>query len=167
MIFILDAYNVIHKIKSLERLLDKDLRAAREGLISLCGRLASERGDISKIILVFDGRSEFWNSAHPSLSKIDLIFSETNEDADERIITVLEQLPAKSLKCVVSDDNFVRNQARSHETRVMPVTEFEALAAGRGKKAQSARKSGQDAPALSSKIAAEITAAYKKELGLR
>src|SRR3989338_10706591 len=110
MIYILDAYNVIHKIRSLERALEKDLRASRDLLIALCGRLAASRGDISKIILVFDGKSEFWDLPHANTPKVQLIFSETGEDADERIILVLEDLSRNAAKCVVSDDNFVRNQ---------------------------------------------------------
>lgn len=166
MLYILDAYNVIHKIRSLEQALDKDLRTAREALIALCGRLAASRGDISKIILVFDGKSEFWNLSHPCPPKVKLVFSETGEDADERIVTVLEELPSKTPKCVVSDDNFVRNQARSHETRVMPVAEFEALALRTGKTGKGKSNAPSVSDSLSPKIAGEITAAYKKALGL-
>ena len=84
MIYILDAYNVIHKIPSLEAALDKDLRSARTALIELCGRGALSRGDISKMILVFDGKSEFRDLPQSSPPKIELVFSETNEEADER-----------------------------------------------------------------------------------
>lgn len=165
MIYILDAYNVIHKIRSLERALEKDLRASRDLLVSLCARFAASRGDIAKIILVFDGKSEFWDLPHAHTPKIQLVFSDTGEDADERIILVLENLSKNTAKCVVSDDNFVRNQARAHQTRVMPVAEFEALIQDPGPK----RKNGQESPAsfsLPPKLADEITREYKKQLGL-
>ncbi len=165
MIYILDAYNVIHKIRSLERALEKDLRTSRDLLISLCSRFAANRGDISKIILVFDGKSEFRDLPQANTPKIQLIFSETGEDADERIILVLEDLTRNAAKCVVSDDNFVRNQARAHQTRVMPVAEFEVLLQGTAPK----RKGGQADPvsfSLPQKLADEITRDYKKKLGL-
>ncbi len=165
MIYILDAYNVIHKIRSLERALDKDLRAARESLIGLCSRFAASRGDISKIILVFDGKSEFWDLPQANTPKIQLIFSDTGEDADERIILVLEDLSKNAEKCVVSDDNFVRNQARAHQTRVMPVAEFNALMQHTGQKGGT-KNAGSPAFSLSQKLADEITRDYKKKLGL-
>src|SRR3989338_2001938 len=165
MIYILDAYNVIHKIPSLETMLDKSLRAARDALVAFCGKFASGRGDILKIILVFDGKSQFRDlpQAHPP--KIDLIFSETNEDADERIITLLEQLSKKTNACVVSDDNFVINQVRAYGALVMPVCQFEQLVNSRNKKKKN-RKMPFDNSSLPPEIARAITEAYKKELGI-
>ena len=163
MLYILDAYNVIHKIRSLDRALDRDLRAGRDALIALCARLAASRGDISKIILVFDGKSEFSDLPHQAPPKIKLIFSETGEDADERIITVLEKIANPADTCVVSDDNFVRNSARAHKSRAVSVAEFEALVNPAGPKGKPA---GTKTFSLSQKAADEITAAYKKELGL-
>ncbi len=164
MIYILDAYNVIHKIRRLEAALDKDLRAGRDALMAACGRLAENRGDIAKIILVFDGKSEFRDLAQSSPPKINLVFSETGEAADERIVTILEELGDKTSKCVVSDDNFVRNHARAYKTRVMPVAEFERfLEPGAGKHN---RPGSAPSSALPQKLADEITAAYKKHLGL-
>ena len=165
MIYILDAYNVIHKIQTLERTLDQNLRSARDGLVTLCQRTVTERGDISKIILVFDGKSEFNDLPQTSVPKIELVFSETNEDADERIATILEKLAKIRNKMVVSDDNFVRNHARAYEARVMSVSEFEQLT--RPKRNQ---RNKLDPPEksflLPSNIADEITKAYKKKLGL-
>ena len=164
MIYILDAYNVIHKIPQLGRLLDRDLRTARDGLTQLCARLAAARCDISKIILVFDGNSKFNDLPEISFPKIELIFSETGEDADERIISVLEKLAKEKNKCVVSDDNFVRNHARAYESRAISVSEFEKLISGRTQKTRN-KKPSEDF-SLPSKVTDEITEAYKKELGL-
>lgn len=165
MIYILDAYNVIHKIPRLSQALDKDLRTARDTLIALSGALASARGDISKIILVFDGNSEFHDLPQSSPPKIKLVFSETGEDADDRIRGILEQLAKERNKCVVSDDNSVRNHARAYLTRIMSVAEFEGLLSPKHKKKTGAKP--QDSFSLPLKIANEITEAYKKELGLK
>ncbi len=165
MIYILDAYNVIHKIPALERTLDQNLRSSRDTLVELCRNFAARRGDISEIILVFDGNSKFNDLPQEKMSKIRLIFSETGEDADEKIVQILERLSEIRNKCVVSDDNFVRNHARAYETSAMSVSEFERLINPKSKKPRN-KPSASDDFFLSPKAADEITKAYKKELGL-
>ena len=165
MIYILDAYNVIHKIRRLEAALNKDLRSSRDALVTLCAQFASSRGGVSEIILVFDGKSEFQDLSQANPPKVRLIFSETGEDADERIITVLDQLSGENNKCVVSDDNFVKNHARAYKTRSISVREFEALVDTKNKQQRNRGELSRN-DALSPKTAAEITSAYKKELGL-
>ncbi len=162
MIYILDAYNVIHKVKSLDAALDKNLRAGREALTAFCQNLLQKRGDISKIILVFDGRTEFHDLPHTRIPKIEMVFSDTGEDADERIAVVMEGL-GDARKCVVSDDNSVRNHARAYKASSISVAEFEAMAGP-----STVRKRPQTAPSkeISPRAADEITAAYKKHLGL-
>ncbi len=164
MIYILDAYNVIHKIKSLEAALDKDLRSSREALVNLCRSLLQTRGDITKIILVFDGRSEFRDLSHPSPPRVEMVFSETGEEADEKIVEVLESLGKNTRKCVVSDDNFVRNQARAYQTQTVTVAEFEQLS--RPRAAKNNPSSAAKSSSLSQAAADKITAEYKKQLGL-
>ena len=168
MIYILDAYNVIHKIPSLDAALDKDLRTARAALIELCGRWALSRGEVFKIILVFDGKSEFRDLPQSSPPKVQLVFSETGEDADERIGDILEELGEKTTKCVVSDDNFVRNQARAYKTQVISVSEFNQWIHKTGKNKINPASSSSSSKnfSLSRKAADEITQAYKKHLGL-
>ena len=165
MIYILDAYNVIHKIPALESKLDTNLRAAREALTSLCGNLAARRGDITQIILVFDGKSEYRDLPQSPPAKIRLVFSETWEEADERIVRILEELPQKIQKWVVSDDNFVRNHARAYEASPMPVAQFRTLSTPSTSQKIS-RNNRDEAFSLPVKTAEEITAAYKKALGL-
>lgn len=164
MIYILDAYNVIHKIKSLETALDKDLRSSREALVNLCRNLLQTRGGITKIILVFDGRSEFRGLSHPSPPRVEMVFSETGEEADEKIVEVLESLGKNTRKCVVSDDNFVRNQARAYQTQTVTVAEFELLS--RPRTAKNNPSSAPKSSSLSQAAADKITAEYKKQLGL-
>ena len=164
MIYILDAYNIIHKIPALESLLDRDLRAARDGLMNLCGRLAARRADL-QIILVFDGKRAYRDLAQHAPAKIKIVFSETPETADEKIVQILEGLSHQSDKCVVSDDNFVRNHARAYAARAVSVAEFERLTHPTQTRA-SQRTSSSDGGAgkLTPKQADEITRAYKKSI---
>lgn len=163
MIFILDAYNVIHKIKKLDAAMDQSLKAGRDALLDYCSEVIARRGDITKMILVFDGRTEFRGLPEISAPKIKTVFSDTDEDADERIILVLEELENVFNKCVVSDDNFVRNTARSHRAKGMSAAEFEDFCRV---KTPAVKKNSGERTALDAETADEITRAYKKELGL-
>lgn len=167
MIFILDAYNVIHKIHSLERELDRGLMAAREALTQRCENLAKSRGDISCIYLVFDGKSQFRDLPQKNIRGVKLIFSETGESADDRIFSLLEELPRKEERRVVSDDNSVINHARVHGIKSLRVKEFEAgLKKAEGTDAKIKNHREESGEKLSQELADEISEAYRKELGL-
>ena len=165
MVYILDAYNVLHKMRRFGPALDQNLRAAREALVNACTALMQARGDVTSVILVFDGRSEFRDLPQNAPPGIQLVFSETGEDADDRITLVLEELPKKSQKCVVSDDNSVRNHARAYGVRSISVAEFERLLQAGENKGRI--KSGlPEKFSLPSNLADDITREYKKKLGL-
>ncbi|MFA6609212.1 MAG: NYN domain-containing protein [Candidatus Paceibacterota bacterium] len=166
MIYIIDAYNTIHKIKILEALLMKSLRSARDELVRRASRLASSRGDISKIILVFDGKSEFQNIPQMNLPKMELVFSDTGEGADERIGLILERLSKQAKKCVVSDDNCVRNHARVYGAHVVAVSEFARLLNPESKIKRTGRANQENSRGLPPEIVRDITEAYRKHLGL-
>jgi predicted RNA-binding protein with PIN domain len=165
MLYILDAYNVLHKMRRFGPALDQNLRTGREALIAACVSLMQARGDVTSVILVFDGRSEFRDLPQQVPRGIRLVFSETGEDADERIPVILEELAKQSQKCVVSDDNSVRNHARAYGVKSISVAEFEILiqtGENKGKK----KSAGADKSSLPSNLADEITREYKKKLGL-
>ena len=163
MIYILDAYNVIHKIPALENLLDRNLRQARDGLVSLCSRLLARHAGL-QIILVFDGKSAYRDLSQPTPPKIKIVFSETPETADEKIVEILEGLSREKDKCVVSDDNFVRNHAKAYAARAVSVAEFERLTHPTQTRASQRTSSEGGAGKLTPKQADEITRAYKKHL---
>lgn len=164
MLYILDAYNVIHKSRSFAAALDRELREARESLAEACAALKRTRGGISGFILVFDGRSEFRDLTHAAPPGVQIVFSETGESADERITELLETLPPKPDKCVVSDDNFVRNQARAFCAKSISVSEFEILLDP--SRARTPARSAVSEKHLPSFIASKITEEYRKTLGL-
>ena len=164
MLFILDAYNVIHKIPELEICLERDLRTARDALTGLCQQLLSKRGDIQQIILVFDGNSRFRHLPQIHPPKIKIVFSETEEDADEKIVDVLEEKSGRVEKVVVSDDNFVRNHARAYKARVMKAAEFYSLI--RKTRSRQLPEAGGERKPLAPSLADAITLHYKKALGL-
>lgn len=165
MIYILDAYNVIHKIPQFEEALDLSLKNARDQLVEMCQKLTSSRGDITQIILVFDGKSQFRDLPNVQTSKLKIIFSETGETADNRICDVLDSLPENKGRFVVSDDNSVYNNARSHKATPMKVSDFQKLFNKRGGGNPSQKKVSNEKN-ISPEIADEINEEYRRKLGL-
>jgi len=108
--FIIDGYNVIYQIPQLEQKLDKSLEAARTALVESVKML---RSNGAEYVIVFEGRDEYAGLSPIKQDGIRLIFTNTKEEADTRIVTMLRDSSKPSDFIVVSDDNFVRNHAKS------------------------------------------------------
>lgn len=163
--YILDGYNVIHKSSAFSGLLAKSLEEARRGLIGFCKTLLQSRGDVAKITVVFDGKSDVF-SGDESAAGIEIIYTQTGEDADDHIVEYLRKTQPR-FATIVSDDNYVCNSARAFKVKSISVAEFVNL---RGQKAdKSGRKSLNDPSGkqIGLKTRNEITQAYADYLGLK
>ena len=162
-IYIIDGYNFIYKTP-LEKILDRDLKEARDGLINLCLGFKQRRQDIRKIVIVFDGDSRFAGLGRDSRPGIEVIYTNTGEDADERIIEVLEKNKSHKGLFVVSDDNFVGNHARIYSADVILSAAFYAeLTKIKSAKPQTEKSSGKQIPP---DVARDVTDSYRRHLGL-
>ncbi len=161
---ILDGYNVIHAIPELERLLDVSLQAAREGLIRLSEQYRSSHGDIRKIVIVFDGKSEYDGLPSGSRAGVEIIFS-SGESADERILELIQTAKNTDSFIVVSNDNYVSNNSRAMRTSVVPVSEFRNASAGKSNPRAASGRSGPKT-GLTDHAAQKITDEYRRHLGL-
>jgi predicted RNA-binding protein with PIN domain len=165
-IYILDGYNVIHAVGALENQLDRSLRAAREALVRDCADLCAKRKDISRIYIVFDGKDEFADKPLPGCGPVTILFTSSREEADERIVGILRRHAMPQSLRIVSNDNYVENHARAFGVARMSVAEFYGLF-----DRKTFRKDASPAPrhkqGLSARHADEITAAYKRHLGIR
>jgi len=123
-VLILDGYNVIHAVPELARHLDRSLQAAREALVRLCQEYRARRGDIERLYVVFDGRDAeaFGSSAQPQ-SSVTVLFTQRPEEADARILRVVEE-HGRGRCVVVSNDNEVANNARAFGARILSVQTF-------------------------------------------
>ena len=125
MTMILDGYNVIHAVPELAQHLDRSLQSAREALVRLCQDYRRARGDIGRVYVVFDGRA-----AHASglpaadLGGVAVLFTEAPEEADERILRVIEDERGRGRCVVVSNDNEVFNNARAFGARIISAQAF-------------------------------------------
>ena len=166
--YVLDGYNVIHAVPSLNRLLDKSLEAAREELIHLCARFKKGRSDVKKMVIVFDGKSEHEDLPQKSFPGLQIIFTRTSEDADDRIISVLEGINRSEHVFVVSDDNYVCNQARTHNATPTSSSRFfsELKTLIEGSKHPKHIEKSPKEKTLSATEARKITEEYRKFLGI-
>lgn len=160
---ILDGYNVIHAVPELARQMDRSLEAAREALVRRCEAYRARRGDIGQIYVVFDGRdADAFGSSEQPRGRVTLCFTRAPEEADQRILRLIEaERPGRCV--VVSNDNEVFNNARAYGARVISAQEFSQPArpakASRGRPRQDAEK-----PTLSVPDAQRITDEYRRHL---
>ena len=118
---ILDGYNVIHKIKSLCGSGGKSLEAQRKSLTDFMVRWKHEKPYHGKIIIVYDGKDEVYGGDQAP-GPFQVIFTRSNEEADERIVALLRESKEPAKLLVVSDDNFVKNHCSVYSVDHKPVS---------------------------------------------
>ncbi len=163
--YILDGYNIIHKSPAFEKLLSRSLEEARRGLIGFCKTLLQTRGDVAKITIVFDGKSDVF-SPDESVGRLEVIYTMTGEEADDRIVDYLRQTQPR-FASIVSDDNYVCNSARAFKVKSTSVANFLGLSrkeTSQGKRRNA--KSNLSGKQISSQQSNDITQAYAEYLGL-
>jgi predicted RNA-binding protein with PIN domain len=121
---ILDGYNVIHRLPSLQERLDRSLQEARAGLIRCCMDWLAYRKDAQMFYVVFDGSSDVLDAPNEGSERVRVVFTDSSETADERIIRIVRQRERADNCVVVSDDNYVRTGCRSGSCDIMSVEEF-------------------------------------------
>ncbi len=164
--YILDGYNIIHKTPAFEQLLSRSLEEARRGLTHFCKSLLQSRGDIAKITIIFDGKSNVF-SPDESAGRLEIIYTITGEDADDRIVDYLRQTQPR-FASIVSDDNYVCNSARAFKVKAVSVAEFLGLT--RKMTSQTKKRAAQSDPSgkrISIQQRNDITQAYADYLGLK
>ena len=160
---VLDGYNVIHAVPELARELDHSLEAAREALVRLCRAYRDRRGDVERLYVVFDGDHAYARGPQADRGGVTVLFTRREEEADKRILSLLEAERGRSRFVVVSNDNEVFNNARAFGARLMSVRAFYETA-----RPGSARRPEPPAIAdkmtLSTRDAQRITEEYRKHL---
>lgn len=165
MFLLVDGYNVIHALPWLEKMLDYELKSAREALLYFCQRLKQQRGDIERVIVVFDGNSVFSGLHDDSREGIEIIFSEGGEEADTLIMRLIEEgnYPSRRI-FVVTNDNELANHARAYAVGVLSAEAFEGLS--RKKRSKIGNPPREEEYKIPPSLAAEITETYRRHLGL-
>ena len=160
---VLDGYNVIHAVPELARQLDRSLEAAREALVSLCQAYQARRGDVKQMYVVFDGDQAFASGSQRDRDGVAVFFTQRQEEADDRILSLIRADGGRSRFVIVSNDIYVFNNARVHGARVIPVSEFYAHLRP-AHAARPAHSDAEDKTTLSAFDARRITEEYRKHL---
>ena len=159
---ILDGYNVIHAVPELSRHLDRSLQAGREALVRWCQEYQARNSNTGKLYIVFDGRrEEAWGASEQLYGRVTVVFAQKPEEADARILKVIES-QGKDRCVVVSNDNEVANNVRAYGARILTVQEFVKQSQPSG--GAPAKPAMPGKTALSSAEAKQITDAYRKHL---
>jgi len=161
--FVIDGYNVIHRIPELKRSLGGGLENARLNLALLVSAWSHGR-PAAEGIIVFDGDIQFAGGRDQRLAGIRCIFSRASHGGDSEIIRFVRNCRRnKSDITVVSDDNNVRNNCRAHGATVQP-SSFILIPKTRPSPSKS--KASADGKGLDRKAAADIDEELRKKFGL-
>jgi hypothetical protein len=160
---ILDGYNVIHAVPELARHMDRSLQSAREALVRLC---QEARGATGPCYVVFDGRDAQASGASAQQhGRVTVLFTRKPEEADQRILRVIEDQKGRGRCVVVSNDNEVANNARAFGARVLSVQAFMKQAQSSSGPPATSAISGK--AALATGEARQITEEYRQHLERR
>ena len=161
---ILDGYNVTHAVPELAQHMDRSLQSAREALVRLCQAYRVRRGDIGQVYIVFDGRRDDGLGSHEQQqNRVTVLFAQKPEEADQRILSVIEGQRGHSRCVVVSNDHEVANNARAFGARVISAQAFYEQARPASTRRPRSPASPDNAT-LSTRHAQQITEEYRKHL---
>lgn len=95
------------------------LEDARKALAALILTWKMTRNYKGKIRVVFDGRDGIYNR-DDTICGINCIYTGSKQEADDRIISMVRNSPDAANITVISNDNYVSNNCRSHGATVKP-----------------------------------------------
>jgi len=123
--WIIDGYNVIHRIPELREALKNGLAAARRSLLA---RLQDHRqGSGHQFSVVFDGDAAVWNQeAGPA--GVEVLFSRTPSGGDSLIKRLIQARDHRQELTLVSSDRELQNFAKARGVEVLSAEAFFAKA---------------------------------------
>ena len=163
-VLIVDGYNVIHRVPRFHSVLQKNLEAARESLLSYCSTWRDTRGDFAELLVVFDGDSSVEGTGHRMVRGVQVTYTRTGETADDRIRGMVDDSPRNRECVVVTDDAELAAAVRSRGGRFISSTEFANVL---GRQSSSSRCTRQDdnKPPLSPEDEMSINADLRRVWG--
>jgi predicted RNA-binding protein with PIN domain len=120
--YIIDGYNVIHKIPDIKALMETDLQSAREKFVFLLDTYFSKKRN--QVYIVFDGCNDISTFNIHSTPKIRVLFSKRYQKADILIKTLLDERKNKALTTIVSSDHEVYQYGKVSRCNVMKSEDF-------------------------------------------
>lgn len=124
LLYIVDGYNVIHKMPQIKPMLRDNFEGARDAFIDKVARFCGVSG--SRVQIVFDGRGRRAESVvtTPRIAGLDVIYSSARQSADAFIERGVYMSPEKRHIVVVSGDSGIRDLCRNLGALVMSPDNF-------------------------------------------
>lgn len=116
--FLLDGYNVLHKMPEL---VEKSLEDGRAGLLRFISQGRPQGSPRNSVIVVFDGSEDVWSL--PSEGETRVLFSK-GESADDLIKRLIEEAANPREIVLVSDDRDLVKFAGAQGAEVWTVADF-------------------------------------------
>lgn len=117
-LYIIDGYNLIHKIPKFKNAMEQSLEYSRSILISFLNAYLSSRN--INITLVFDGDNVGYTGATSQLTKrLKIFYSDSPEKADPLIKRLINKVTNKKSLTLVSADNDLINFCKSQGANVL------------------------------------------------
>lgn len=126
-IYIIDGYNVIHRVPRWEKQLELSLERGREALLSYCRKWMQHRGDVWMFHVVFDGDCAVAPSHTSSGPGVRVVYTRTGETADDRMLDIMREFGDGCEYVAVSDDRYVTGHATLLSAEVMSASDFAAF----------------------------------------
>ena len=121
-LYLIDGYNVIHKIPEIKSLMKTNMQSARERFVLLLTNYFSNKR--TEVMVVFDGLSDIPDFNIHSNPKVKVLFSKRNQKADILIKSITDERSNKSLITIVSSDHEVYQYGKVSRCNVMKSEEF-------------------------------------------
>jgi predicted RNA-binding protein with PIN domain len=158
--------NIIHRVPELSARLNSSLEASRTSLITCCLNWLAARKDVSGFIVVFDGDSSVLGDKAQSKAGVRVVYTDTGESADSRIIGLVGEYAGTHECVVVSDDQAVVTGTRAGGGSVMTAGEFAGILTRSARRAQG-RPGEIGKNGLSPAMEREISERLKLEWGIK
>lgn len=123
-IYILDGYNLIHRIPRWARALDLSLEQGRAALLNYCRNWIQQRGDVYLFFVVFDGDSGVTPSQTSSGRGVRVVYSVTGQTADDKMLEIVHEFGESYRYIMVSDDRYVVRKARLLGSDIQSAAKF-------------------------------------------
>jgi predicted RNA-binding protein with PIN domain len=120
--YIIDGYNVIHKIPDIKELMESDLQSAREKFVFLLDNYFSTKK--IQVYVVYDGCNDITTFNIHSTPRIRVLFSKRNQKADILIKILADERKNKALTTIVSSDHEVFQYGKVSRCNVMKSEDF-------------------------------------------
>ncbi len=164
---LIDGYNLIFAHAGLREKMTPKPEAARRALIDLCRVFAGRRRDLNRVWVVFDGQEDAFNLPPGETAGVCEIYTRAGETADKRMARIVRDEGEEAGWIVVSNDRAVLDRCYSYGAERMQASQFARELEGKPAQSESSRKtSGAEEKKMTPRDAADITAEYKKRLGL-